>query len=215
MVGARTLEGVGPPPQFLVRRRLRPRSPPPRPRAVARSVAAALSVSGRFSRSASKSLDLVQHVSANQRRTALRLASGAVRGPRPAGRAACRAARQRCGAAARCVSISSSKPLRSTSRWPTRLPLSTVETYSGRQRLERTRVVPVVEVAAVTLHPGQRAERLAACGRAAGRRCNSRSRRRPGPPGAPCRCWSGWCARRRPGPVAPGYCRAGASSLPR
>ncbi len=45
---------------------------------------------------------------------------------------------------------------------PARLPLSTVETYSGNSGLSERRVVPVVEMAAVTLHAGQGAERLAA-----------------------------------------------------
>ena len=77
-------------------------------------------------------------------------------------------------------------PARSVSRWPARLPLSTVETYSGAQRLQRLRVVPVVEVAAVALQAAPScASVVVGALEQLGRPRGSRSRTRPGWPAAP------------------------------
>ena len=71
-----------------------------------------------------------------------------------------------------------------------------------RQRLERPRVVPVVEVAAVALQPVQRARasRAVRSMQLAGARC-SRSRRPPGWRAATGRCWSATCGARAPARV--------------
>ena len=213
MVGAGPLEGAGPPLQFRVGASGSRRSRPPRPRAATSSRRGALSVRRSLLQICLQALDLAQHV-AGPAECDPRLPTGEARGPRPAARAACRAGRRRRAAAAPACSTSSSRPLRSTSRCAGQVAAVHRRDVARRQRLERPRVVPVVEVAAVALHAGQRAERLAGCGRAVGRRSSSRSRRRPGSPAAPCRCSSGWCATRRTGPDAPGCCPAAASSLP-
>ena len=193
MVAALTLEGAGPPLQLVAPRRVAAAA---RPAAAASAIAAALGSAervGRVRRSsrsrailrrrrgrpASRPLAVRRRPRATSSRTSQRVAQP--------GEDARRQDRRRRPVPA--------DPLRSTSRWPARLPLSTVETYSGRQRLERARVVPVVEVAAVALHAAPASpKRLARAVEQPRRRDSSRSRRRPGSPAAPGRCWSGWCA---------------------
>ena len=59
----------------------------------------------------------------------------------------------------RARAASSRQAWATASRWPHRLPLSTVDTYMRQQRRARLRVVPVEEVAAVARQRRQRGER--------------------------------------------------------
>ena len=66
-----------------------------------------------------------------------------------------------------------------------------------QQRLQRPRVVPVVEVTPVPLERLHACERAWPCARAVGRPSGSRSRRRPGWRATPGPCWSATCDARR------------------
>ena len=82
-----------------------------------------------------------------------------------------------------------------------------------RQRLQRLRVVPVVEMSAVAL---QRCIvcRVLAVRSISCRRRYSRNRRPPDWPATPGPCWSARCGGRRRRPGTPDSCRAAASGLP-
>ena len=83
-----------------------------------------------------------------------------------------------------------------------------------RQRLQRLRVVPVVEVALGSAPARSSCAACSPCARRAGRPGCSRSRRRSGSPAARAPCWSATCDARPRRPDAPGSCRAAASGPP-
>ena len=84
----------------------------------------------------------------------------------------------------------------------------------GQQRLQRLRVVPVVEVAPVSLQSCHRVEERSPCVRRVVRLKCSRSRRRINSPGAPVPCWSARCGARPWPRDAPDSYPAAANDLP-
>ncbi len=131
MLKARALESAGPPLEFRVGARdsldLRRVDGKPRQKGRRNAERVRLNLKLLF-----EPLDLAQHLCREQAAYERSPPSVQARGPRRPARAACREVRQTFGAAALSLSANSNKPLRSTSRCPARLPLSTVETYSGR-----------------------------------------------------------------------------------